>query len=383
MSSVIANIVSQRAGIKKQQHVYKFSSLIELLREGKIKSHDWNRVDVGVKHPGCADDLMKSMAMGWCISMFVGYWNGTTPGKPMATKDIPIRITEGGHRTRWLKDIADGKATLDSISLNCLKDLYPQVYHNIMDYKIVIEVTTHESGIVPENYVKGEYRAVNTRGSMLTAGETLRASTDEYFLTLKTQLEEAFSNRKAKMDKQARDKATETYAAIINGITQGSDFMKTSKDVLLDKEILSCDSKITPEKFARAQIVIKAVAGLETVIYNEARSNPFAKKILEDKVTLEVYGPVIHALSIASEDEYPTIIEHVRKFYAISLVDSETQKANFVRLKSAPNKTGNGGGRMNAKRYAHGWGQLMSIVTPDDIDDEEVGEAPPMTLESE
>ena len=379
-SSVISSIMIQRAGIKKQQHVYKFSSLIDLLRDGKIKSHDWNRSEV-TNHPGSGDDLMKSMAMGWCISMFVGYWNGTAVGKPAGTKENPIRITEGGHRTRWLKDIADGKATLDNISLNRLKDLHPEVYQVIMDYKIVIEITTHTSGIVPENYVKGEYRAVNTRGSTLTVGETLRASTDQPFLELKKQLEAAYANRKAKMDKQARDKATEIYAAIIKGITMGSDFMKTKKDALLDKELLLTDSNITPEKFARAESIIKVIAEIENLVYCEHRANPDAKKFLEEKVTLEAYGPIIHQLSISSEEEFPSIIENVKMFYAMSLSDKDTRKANIERLKSDPKKTGNGGGRLTKERYAHGWGQLMAIITPvedgdaDDSEHEEVLEA--------
>lgn len=364
--------MAQRAGIKKKQYPYKFSKLIDLLRDGRIKSHDWNRSEV-MNHPGCGDDLMKSMAMGWCISMFVGYWNGppTTTGVPASTKENPIRITEGGHRTRWLKDIADGKATLDNISLNRLKDLHPEVYQNIMDYVIIIEITTHESGIVPENYVKGEYRAVNTRGSTLTVGETLRASTDQPFLELKKQLEAAYVHRKVKMEKQARDKATEIYAAIIKGITMGSNFMKTKKDALLDKELLLTDSSITPEMFARAASIIKAIATIESSVYAAASGNPDAKKFLEDKVTLEAHGPIIHQLSLSSEEEFPSIIESVKKFYAMSLTDKDTRKANIDRLKSDPKKTGNGGGRLTKERYAHGWGQLMAMITPLDDGEEE------------
>jgi hypothetical protein len=380
-SSVISNIMSQRAGIKKKQYIYKFSSLIELLRDGKIKSHDWNRSEV-MNHPGCGNDLMKSMAMGWCISMFVGYWNGPPViGKPASTKENPIRITEGGHRTRWLKDIADGKALLDGISLSCLKDEYPEVYQNIMDYMIIIEITTHESGIVPENYVKGEYRAVNTRGSTLTVGETLRASTDQPFLELKKQLEAAYVNRRVKMDKQARDKATEIYAAIIKGITMGSDYMKTKKDALLDKELLFTESNITPEKFARAESIIKALATIEASVYAAASGNTDAKKFLEEKVTLEAHGPIIHKFSVSSEEEFPSIIENVQKFYAMTLIDKDVRKTNIDRLKSDPKRTGNGGGRLSKERYHHGWGQLMAMITPLDVGEAEEDDEEALTAE--
>jgi hypothetical protein len=325
---------------------------------------------------------MKSMAMGWCISMFVGYWNGPPViGKPASTKENPIRITEGGHRTRWLKDIADGKALLDGISLSCLKDEYPEVYQNIMDYMIIIEITTHESGIVPENYVKGEYRAVNTRGSTLTVGETLRASTDQPFLELKKQLEAAYVNRRVKMDKQARDKATEIYAAIIKGITMGSDYMKTKKDALLDKELLFTESNITPEKFARAESIIKALATIETSVYADASGNTDAKKFLEEKVTLEAHGPIIHKFSVSSEEEFPSIIESVKKFYAMTLIDKDVRKANIDRLKSDPKKTGNGGGRLSKERYHHGWGQLMAMITPLDVGEAEEDDEEALTAE--
>ena len=354
MSSIINTITAARTGIKKQHVLYKFRTLMTLINDGKIKSDDWNRDEV-LKRPGDAADLMKSMAMGWSISMILGYWNGG--GDLAPTKENPIRITEGGHRYRWLKDIIDNKALLDTVSLNRLKDLHPDVYQTIMEYKIVVEITTHESGTVPENYVKGEYQAVNTKGSMLTAGETLRASTDTKFNELVKMLEAAFKNRKVKMEKQARDKALEIYAAIIYGITEGSDAMKPNKDNLLS------NIEITDTKFARATSVIKAVGELEATLYKEWRTNADAKKFLEDKVTLEVYGPVIHALRTANDSEFPTILENVRKFYAVSLVDKEIRKTNIDRLKSAPKKGANGGGRLNAARYAHGWGQLMAIVT--------------------
>jgi len=353
MSSLINTITIARTGIKKQHIPYKFSTLMTLINDGKIKSDDWNREEV-MKRPGDAADLMKSMAMGWSISMILGYWNGI--GDLAPTKENPIRITEGGHRYRWLKDIIDNKALLDTYSLNRLKDIHPDVYQTIMDYKIIVEITTHETGTVPENYVKGEYQAVNTKGSMLTAGETLRASTDIKFNELVKKLETAFKNRKVKMEKLARDKALEVYAAIIYGITEGSDAMKPSKDILLS------NIEITDEKFTRAVAVIKAISDLEDTLYKEWRTNADAKKFLEDKVTLEIYGPVIHALRNAADSDFPLVTENVRKFYAITLVDKEIRKTNIDRLKSDPKKRTNGGGRLNAARYAHGWGQLMAIV---------------------
>ena len=354
MSSIINTITTARAGIKKQHKLYKFSTFMALINDGKIKSDDWNRTAVK-NRPGDAADLMKSMAMGWSISMILGYWNGI--GDLAPTKENPIRITEGGHRYRWIEAIITNLTLLDTFSLIRLKDNHPDVYQAIMNYTIVVEITTHESGTVPENYVKGEYQAVNTKGSMLTAGETLRAATDTKFNELVKMLEGAFKNRKAKMDKQLRDKALEIYAAIIYGITEGSDAMKTSKEGLCSKP------EISDDKFAHAKSVINAVGNLEDTIYKEWRTNPDAKKFLEDKVTLELYGPIIHTLRNATDSEFPTILENVRKFYAISLVNKEIRKTNIDRLKSDPKKKSNGGGRLNADRYAHGWGHLLAIVT--------------------
>lgn len=373
MSSVISSILSARAGVKKQQKLYKFSTFMTLVKDGKIKSDDWNREEVK-KRPGDANDLMKSMAMGWSISMILGYWDGL--GELAPTKENPIRITEGGHRYRWIKDIIENKALLDTISLNCLKDAHPEVYQAIMDYTIVVEITTHASGKVPETYVKGEYQAVNTKGSMLTAGETLRASTDTKFNELVKMLETSFTNRKVKMEKQPRDMALEVYAAIIRGITKGSDEMKKNKEILLS------NNEISDEMFARASSVIKALGQLEATVYKDwARTNLEAKKFLEDKLTLEAYGPIIHALRSATEAEFPGIIESARKFFLVSLVDKETRKANMDRLKSAPKKGSNGGGRLNAARYAYGWGQLMAIITTSPVGDDATEDAD--TLEAE
>ena len=355
MSSLINTITMARTGIKKQHIPYKFSTLMTLINDGKIKSDDWNREEV-MKRPGDAADLMKSMAMGWSISMILGYWNGL--GDLAPTKENPIRITEGGHRYRWIKKIIENEALLDNMSLNVIKEKHPELYKNIMDYTIVVEITTHASGKVPETYVKSEYQAVNTKGSMLTAGETLRACTDSKFNELVTMLETSFINRKVKMEKQPRDAALEIYAAIIRGITKGSDEMKKNKEILLS------NNEISDDMFARASSVIKALGQLEAIVYKEWRTNADAKKFLEDKVTLEAHGPIIHALRSATEAEFPEIIENARKFFERSLVDKETRKANMDRLKSVPNKVGkNGGGRNGATRYAYGWGHLMAIVT--------------------
>jgi len=373
MSSVISSILSARAGVKKQQKPYKFSTFMALVKDGKIKSDDWNREEVK-KRPGDANDLMKSIAMNWSISMILGYWDGV--GELSPTKENPIRITEGGHRYRWIKKIIDNEALLDNMSLNVLNEKHPELYKTIMDYTIVVEITTHASGKVPQDYVKGEYQAVNTKGSMLTAGETLRACTDSKFNELVEMLEESFKNRKVKMEKQPRDKALETYAAIIRGITRGSDEMKPNKEILLS------NNEISDEMFKRTSSIIKALGELEATVYRDwARTNLEAKKFLEDKVTLETHGPIIHALRSATEAEWPGIIESARKFFQRSLVDKETRKANMDRLKSAPKKGSNGGGRLNAARYAYGWGQLMAIVTTTPVGDDTTDET--LTLEAE
>lgn len=350
--ATIADLRASRKGIKKSMKRYTLNSLGNLLESKAIVVASWNRHEVQ-KRPGSSSELMASMARGWSIGLLVGYWNGL--GEIMPTATNPIAITEGGHRLRWLLEILGDRSSIDGHTLTMLKSSHPDLAEAILQYPIAFEVATHESGKVPEEYMKGEYKAVNVTGAVLTAGETLRASTDEAFNGLVEELDDAWEHRKDKLDKLARDKKIELQASVIAGLVLGLDNMKANKDVLLGLQI-------PEDKYENAMDILCHWSGIERALWARYKENKFAKKILQDVPKLELYGPMFAGLMNAAEDDRDRICQVILKFFEKSLVDKDTWTLNSTRIKKAPTNTGNGGGRLNKARYEHCWSQLVAVV---------------------
>ncbi len=349
----IADLRASREGVKKSLKRYTLNSLCHLMETKAIVVASWNRNEVQ-KRPGSSSELMESMARRWSIGLLVGYWNGL--GEITPTPANPIHITEGGHRLRWLKEILDDKASLGGHTFSMLKDAHPDLAEGIAQYAITFEIATHESGRVPEDYMKGEYKAVNVTGAVLTAGETLRASTDDAFNGLVEELDDAWEHRKDKLEKQARDKKIELQAAIIAGLTQGLDCMKPNKDILLGM-------KITDEQHENAMDILCHWTDIEKTLWNRYKDNKLAKKVLQDVPKLEFYGPMFAGLINAPSEDRDRMAALILKFFDKSFVDKDTWTLNSTRVKKAPTNTGNGGGRLNKMRYEHCWSQLVAIAT--------------------
>ena len=354
--STVSEIVANRNGINKLKMNFRFSTLTNLLRKEAIKVADWNREKVASR-PGDSTSLMKSMANGWSISMFLGYWNGKGHNETtLPTPENPSLITEGGHRLRWIKEIIDGHAAIDGHTLDILSSVNPVVWNHIQNYIIPIEVTVHDSGIVPIEYMKGEYRAVNGNACVLTVGEILRASTDRNFNELLELLKKAFEKRKMT---GKRDKPIEVCAGIIAGLVHGnSDKMTTKAGDVMDYDILD-------EQMPRVKALIEYITDLEANLHETYKSDKKKLALLKKRApSLDFDGPMIHALIYATTEEEKTlVIQNILKFYELSLGDEASWSANKTRVCSAGD--GNPARAYNKKRYAHGWGQLMDIITPE------------------
>jgi hypothetical protein len=361
MADKLNEVLSISRGIRKTFLSVPLKDYIGWLMAGKAVIEDWNREEVG-KRPGDANQLLYSLAMGWSMSMFLGHWDGILPAdnKPVFTAENPLKITEGGHRSRWIQEIAKGDATLFGNNIPRIHALCPELCEKIMNYRVRIEITTHESGKVPLTYTKGEYKAINTLSCPLTTGETLRASTDDNFNRLNDGLKEAFKNRSAKMDKMARDKSSEILAGliqiIVGVIANEGDSLKPSKEALVDL-------KPTEEMMAQGSEIVESLAEIEAWLKATYGTTKGTKQAIEEAPKLEFFGPLIYGLTKAGDDR-ATAMASIQRFYMLSLNDAELWKQNSAKVRAAPVKGSNGGGRLNRKRYEFGWNQLLSVIAP-------------------
>jgi hypothetical protein len=362
MTDELTSIIENSSGIRKTFVEISLRKFITLLKNKEVIIAEWNRDEV-TKRPGDSHKLLASIAYGWNIGTLLGYWNGILPASkiPSFTAENPLQITEGGHRSRWILEIADNVANIQGNTLPRIQTLNPELYEKIMEYKIRIDVTTHTSGIVPLTYIKGEYKAINTFGEILTIGENLRAATDNNFNQLKEALDGAFYNRDAKMKKLSRDKSTELLAGCIQIVRT---LLSKDGGEMKPKEILA-EPDPTDEIMDDAIDVINELANLEDWLKETYGKTKDLKTIIQEAPKLEFFGPILYGISKTPMEDRKDTIEKIKQFYELSMVSKETWETNSNRVKcKEKGKGGNGGNRLNRKRYEVGWNQLLSIITP-------------------
>jgi len=346
-------------GIKKYRKNVNIGTFRQWIQAKVLVVADFNRKEVKARE-GSAEKLLVSIINNYTIGMMVAYWNGkvkasdNTGSSIIPTADKPLLITEGGHRFRWIAEILTNKVAFEGKNLSEIEVTNPDLYDRIMNYSVVIEIATHTSGTVPEDFVKGEYIAINVHACGLTPGENLLASTDKTFVDLSEKLDMAFSNRETKMNALKRDGKLAVYAAIIRGMTGNFDGMK------IIKSEDGVTFNLNKEQVDQASELIAAIGRIEEAVYEKYHSNKKTKKILEDAIKLELVGPIVYGL--VKSGNVDDAEDKIMSFYDMSLSDEDVWKKNSAMVMMKTGK--NGGTRFNEKRYEGGWTALKSIVMP-------------------
>lgn len=358
MSSLTESTIASRAGIKKHTILYTLAQIKELIESDSIISAPWNRTEVKQdQHIGKANTLLESIVAGRSINMLLGFWNGNalTSSEIKPTKESPLQITEGGHRLRWLRSIlVKNTITFDNKNLAEIQRDNRSLYDFIMEYKITVEIKTHESGIVPEKYMKEEYRAVNTGGTNLSPGEIARASTDENSIELGEMFKRMFKHRMDKM--KAQDKNRDKGTAILNALLRSMN----NNDFSLMKSTLTTLPIIDDVRSEVIEAMIVSLGELEQIKYESASDK--VKKAMSTGICQKLHGTFFYAL--CNDTTPPTALDTIGKFFEISTVDEETYKANVKNVMGTSLTGGNGGSRMNNEFYTNAWVRLRTIVTP-------------------
>jgi hypothetical protein len=370
--STISTIRNKSQGIIKTKHEVSVGTLHKWYKAGAVDSATWNRNEVD-NRVGSAQALMESMMSMFSISMMLAFINCviTSDRKLHPTPENKLNITEGGHRLRWIIAILDDLVTVDGKTFSELKIVDAEMYNRILNYEITIEVTTHVSGTVPESYAMNEYIAVNTHGEPLKPGEVLRASNEDNFHILKSNLSEAYSHRTAKMNALIRDGATAIYAVILAAMASNNfDLLTTSSSKKTAVEVTK-PLNISDDMKGNINNIIGSIKDIENWVFEKFGSLKHGKialsspaGVLTKAIDLKIHGPMIYGLyNSANTDERNANIAIIKKFYEISLVDKDTMdsKFNYVMQKKAG---GNGGNRLGKQFHADGWARIKSVVNP-------------------
>jgi hypothetical protein len=343
------SLIASRHGVRTFVVRYTLSKIWSWLSNDAIKPAEWNRPEVA-KRKGNDSDLMASIIQGFCIGIFIGFYNGKLTGNEInPSKESPIHVTEGGHRLRWLKKILGGETAVHGFSIQDIRIKYPDLYDFIMNYKITIEFKTHTSGVMPEKYMRSEYNNVNTHSELLKPGEM--RSTDDSVTVLCNVFDDAFTHRKEKTNGKIRQAGLHLKNRFIASMNS-KDFRKMATT---DYTLPTIADEIVCGTIEKN---INLLGEIESDIIQRAPKKVKTKMTgsLDDKIHGTMFYGLIHHTDRAEDV--------IRKFYDMACVDDKTYTTMMDKIKK---KTAgaNGGDRFtNPDYFSSRWRIIDNIVNP-------------------
>jgi hypothetical protein len=303
--------------------------------------------------------FMLSLASRRCPGMFVSYYNGplTTDaeGKSIVvpTKENPIIIYEGGHRSRWLDQIfSNTTEVFPGLDMETLKEIEPEAYDDIRKACIALAVNTHESGTVPKDFINDEYNAINTTMAPFNQGETVASSTDHVRNDLQAELAAAIASRKG--GKKARDGDKTELRALVNAS------LGQIADTKIDSLVGQPDP--TEDAILGAYENIQKFESIETQLNALFQNNAAAKKrIINRKSDFKLDATVMVALgNCASDAQRDKVVEDYVSFYSTFFADKAVWTAAVKEV------TGGGAGKHNTGNgvFTSRWKKLLNKVRP-------------------
>ena len=355
----LALLEAKRTGIlhitKIRQPVFA-ATLFNWVKDGKLIVAEWNRDEV-IGREGTADEWMESLATKISPGQFIAYYRGKVGkgGKVTPTKEHPIVVYEGGHRTRWTQAVFENRAMYCGMTYSDLKDLDPETAKAIEEAVINMELAVSENEERLMVFAKNEYHKVNTKGETLKAGEVIRAGGDTTRSSLEESLQEAMQRD---LKPKKRDSHLEDLRALVHGAAGLVTRMDKKKGSLTNVEPL------TEAESARAREVIEQVAQVEQEIVNlpELSGAKIQKRLRSRILDLKVDGTLVWALQDALPAERDMVrrdwVDYHRRFFG----DATVWKEKLASLKTST---------VERSRYKAGetpyparWQRIQAVLHP-------------------
>jgi hypothetical protein len=328
-----SNLAAARDRRSRLQHIRKVShpicagTLNTWVKDGLVIVADWNRDEV-IKREGTPDEWMESLATKISPGHFIAYWEGTADakGKIHPTRENPLVIYEGGHRTRWTTKVFNNEATYCDMPYRVLQAIAPDIADEIRDRVIEMTVNISVNREELHKFAKRDYDRVNSLICALNPGERIRTRADE----TRAGLEDAFRGAfKRKLPPKARDGDKEDIRALVHGAAGLTAQMNKKAGALTPS------TELTQEQVERATEVINCVRSAEQQISELFTDKAVQKRVLARNLDLAMDGVFVWALNDAkspagrdavvadwvqlhrkffeSKDEWTTLIKDLRK----------------------------------------------------------------------
>jgi len=342
------------AGIKKIPMKFTVAEVAAMLADGRAIQWEKNRAEVKSRAGG-PDEYMLTLAARRSGGTFVCYMNGKCPvdakGNVTPTKENPLVIYEGGHRSRWIKAFFNNEVQIIAgLDLTTLKQIHPETVTAIRNAFITFHVNTHESGSVPEEFVKKEYELINTKTEGFSVGEMVAASNDKIRNELQDLMADALGH---KPGSKKRDMDQAELRALVNGALGQA----------MDKKEASLTGQEDPTELevVQAKKVIDGIVEIErqlAALYVESAAQ---KKRLEARtLDFKMLSTIISGLvSTVSDETMTESISVVVDFYRQFFGDAKT----WTKMKSEITG-GSAGKHNNNKVFENRWLKLKNKMRP-------------------
>lgn len=292
----IARLEAKRASLQhltKIRQPLKAATLFNWVQEGALVVAEWNRDEVKGRE-GSAEEWMESLASKVSAGQFIAYHHGKVPknGQIKPTKERPIVVYEGGHRTRWTANVFRNLVQYEGLTYEQLCDAHPDTAAAIANcvIEMTLAVSENEDRLVA--FAKNEYHKVNTKGERLTDGEVIKAGSDTTRGELERELGDAFQRD---LKPKARDSHLEDLRVLVHGAAGRVAEMNKKKGSLTNV------GPLTDEEVRKAREVIEEVARIEARIAElpELSATKTQKRVRARIIDLKVDGTLVWALQHA------------------------------------------------------------------------------------
>lgn len=328
--------------------------------DGRLVIAEWNRDEVAVRE-GTPSEWMKSLAEKVSPGHFIAYWlDKDETGALNPTKQNPIVVYEGGHRTRWTEKVFNCEVLYHDMAYDDLKIAASDVADRIRDSPITMTVafSRDESALI--TFAKNEYGKVNALSSLLKPGEIIRTKSDPERSTLEEAMRCAM-RRTLKSKKRNSD--LEGMRALVHGAAGLIDRMDKKAGSLINGPPLST------AQVEAARNVIKCVAQAEEQI--EAlfeKEKATLKRCKNRGLELPVDGVLVWKLQdVASVKDRDGVVKDWVEFHRQFFADKEGWNEKMKQIKAATKERARYG--KGETPFPTRWARVQSILYPQAVDD--------------
>lgn len=356
-----------RAKRESLQHITKVrqpitaATLASWYAEKKLIVAGWNRDEVK-NRTGTPAEWEESLAEKVCPGHFIAYYVGVPgkDGKIVPTKENPIVVYEGGHRTRWTAAVFSNSVLYHDIPYSDLEVVDPDTAKAIASSVIEMTVATSTNAGQLIAFAKHEYNLVNTHAAIASAGEIIRTEEDADRAKLETAFRDALKagrNGKKLDNPTKRDVGRTQLRALVHGAAGLVNQMDTKIKSLVNV------APLTEKQIEKATEVIAWVKVAEAEIAELFSDKKVKTRVLGRKLDLPCDGTLVYALQAASSKaERRVVVNDWVAYHRMFFEDKDIWAEKMKELKKATVERSRY--KDSAEQWGPRWLRIQNSIRP-------------------